>query len=384
MLPFRWFDRCDKGWGALMIRALHAIAERSHCREARPLPSTTHMSSGAHAEPCVDLTATVERIFDDMERPQYRGQNPPDNLRVDAVVAAALAASPRLATLTTLDLSDYARTAGGVGIGPMGVRALAASPHVSALTHLDLSDNDVGDEGVRALTASPFLSNLTHLTLGRNEIGPAGARALSVSPYITALTQLDLSGNNVGDEGAIVLAASSLLSGLIDLDLSYNDIGDDGAWALATSPSVATLTTLGLAGHAFTDASVLALAKSPYVAMLKTLALDGNSVYLAQETQEALLQVPFRVTLCGGDEYACRVCGYRWAVPPWGFYGDAPTYFFCYCCGIEAGLDDRDRERILRWRREWLAHPEPWLEPRAKPAHWDVQRQLISIPVEYR
>jgi hypothetical protein len=37
----------------------------------------------------------------------------------------------------------------------MGARALAASPHLTGLTTLDLDGNAIGEAGVQALAASP-------------------------------------------------------------------------------------------------------------------------------------------------------------------------------------------------------------------------------------
>jgi hypothetical protein len=62
------------------------------------------------------------------------------------------------------------------------VRALAASPHVAGLTSLNLSDNSIGDEGARALASSPHLSRLTYLDVHDNGI-TAEVRALLVKRF---------------------------------------------------------------------------------------------------------------------------------------------------------------------------------------------------------
>lgn len=88
--------------------------------------------------------------------------------------AAELAASPRLAQLTRLNLS-------GQALGDAGLEAFAASPHVSGVQVLVLTSNGIPAAGVEALARSSNLPNLTHLYLAHNPIGAAGVRALGSS-----------------------------------------------------------------------------------------------------------------------------------------------------------------------------------------------------------
>ena len=74
-----------------------------------------------------------------------------------------------------------------IKIGDEGAKALANSPHLQNLTSLDLSDNDIGVEGAIALTNSPHLQNLTNLNLKRNQIGDEGATAIVNSPHLKCL-----------------------------------------------------------------------------------------------------------------------------------------------------------------------------------------------------
>jgi uncharacterized protein (TIGR02996 family) len=104
-----------------------------------------------------------------------------DELRLTNVTTRALAdlvASPYLGDIITrgdiiiLDLH---------GIGAAGAAALAASPHLARLTSLDLVYNAIGDAGAAALAASPHLANLTSLRLYANDDirrRSAGAKAL--------------------------------------------------------------------------------------------------------------------------------------------------------------------------------------------------------------
>ena len=67
-------------------------------------------------------------------------------------------------------------------LGHAGVEALAASPQLARLTTLDLAENQISEAGARALAASPHLTRLTTLELGANQIGDAGVQALAASP----------------------------------------------------------------------------------------------------------------------------------------------------------------------------------------------------------
>ena len=141
---------------------------------------------------------------------------------LDCSDVAALAASPHLAKLTSLNLLNLTYN----GIGPDGVRTLAASPHLSNLTSLDLAYNGIRDAGVRALAASPHLSNLVSLNLKFNDIGTAGARALAASQHLGRLTHLNLLYNAIGAAGAQALAnPSNGLPALTEVTFDRNRIG---------------------------------------------------------------------------------------------------------------------------------------------------------------
>src|SRR5262249_46004686 len=67
------------------------------------------------------------------------------------------------------------------GVRAAGAVALAGSPHLGRLTSLNLRSNAIGDAGAAALAASPHLARLTSLDLGSSGIGDAGAAALAAS-----------------------------------------------------------------------------------------------------------------------------------------------------------------------------------------------------------
>jgi uncharacterized protein (TIGR02996 family) len=165
-----------------------------------------------------------------------------------------LAASPLLAKMNHLGVgpAGWAGWTGDEALGTVGARALASSPHLTRLVSLNLSDCVIGPDGAKALADSPGMRNLTSLDLSGWDCTPAnlirdeGASALADSPHLAQLTSLDLMENCITAEGAKALAASPHLTRLTALNLMGNPIGPEGARALATSPFLTGLKTLGL------------------------------------------------------------------------------------------------------------------------------------------
>lgn len=83
------------------------------------------------------------------------------NLTGVAAVARELFASPHLARLRSLDLSDN-------GLDDDAAVALAGSPHLEKLAWLDLSKNKISAKGLDALAASQRLPRLGYLCLADN------------------------------------------------------------------------------------------------------------------------------------------------------------------------------------------------------------------------
>ena len=83
-----------------------------------------------------------------------------------------------------------------------GALALAASPVLASLTKLDISNNKIGDTGVAALVGSPKARNLRELDVSECKIGPAGIIVIAQSPHLANLRELWLSSNNIDLPGA--------------------------------------------------------------------------------------------------------------------------------------------------------------------------------------
>ncbi|MFE9614333.1 hypothetical protein [Streptomyces sp. NPDC006012] len=89
-----------------------------------------------------------------------------------------------------------------------------------------------------------------------------------------------------------------------------------------------------------------------------------------------------------GTETVCRVCGFT---GPLFWDEGVPSGAVCPCCDSESGIDDLgipgdwQALRLIRSRRGyWVALGAPWADPAARPAGWDVLRQIGDIPPAWR
>jgi hypothetical protein len=138
-------------------------------------------------------------------------------------------------------------------MGDEGAEALAGSPYLKRLTTLDLYESGLEVAGVRALARSASLAGLTTLVLGgacREVDGDAWAAALVEPPaQLARLKYLHLSFNSIGDAGVRALAAAPQLACLTTLDLTSNQCGGEGARALVDSAHLRGLRALKLRGN---------------------------------------------------------------------------------------------------------------------------------------
>jgi uncharacterized protein (TIGR02996 family) len=127
------------------------------------------------------------------------------------------------------------------------VLGLRHFPGLARLTALGLRNNDLSAVAVAALATSPHLAGLTSLDLGLNQrLGDAGALSLAGSPHLANLTTLSLGACGITDAGVEALAASPHLANLTDLDLSVNSVSEVGLQALVSSPHLKRLTRIGV------------------------------------------------------------------------------------------------------------------------------------------
>lgn len=142
-----------------------------------------------------------------------------------AALASALAACPRLASLSLSDnvligryLSDKGQAYDGEGADCSAVHALLSPEATRCLSRLDLSHNHLGDEGASALSLA--LATLERpaleLVLGFSKLTPKGVRLLCASlrrpvrppGRKPALGALQLRNNTLLAAGAAAVAAS--------------------------------------------------------------------------------------------------------------------------------------------------------------------------------
>jgi uncharacterized protein (TIGR02996 family) len=183
-------------------------------------------------------------------------------------VLAALAASPHLARIQSLDLA-------GNDLRAEDCRTLAESPHLAGLEALHLGSNHFGAEGARALAASPHLGRLRLLGLANTGIGASGVEALADSPTLDGVEVFLLDHNRLGGVSLEALAAGRHLRNLRRLSVGHSEVSAAGLRALAFAPRFAGLEELRAGHNPLGNEGVAALAGSPYLTHLTNLRLPA-------------------------------------------------------------------------------------------------------------
>ena len=63
---------------------------------------------------------------------------------------------------------------------------------------------------------------------------------------------------------------------------------------------------------------------------------------------------------------------------------DGAQYVICTCCGGESGVDDLDLKSVRYYRSKWIAAGCAWFSPEARPADWQLDRQMSGLPTVWR
>jgi uncharacterized protein (TIGR02996 family) len=130
---------------------------------------------------------------------------------------AALAASPHLDRLTSLDLEEgYLSYDAGV--------ILAGARWLRQLRGLNLARNSIGDVGIRDLIQAGSFDNLRVFELRRCGLGTLALEAIVGASFFPRLEALGLEGNKVRNAGGRLLAASPHIERFQVLDLRDNGI----------------------------------------------------------------------------------------------------------------------------------------------------------------
>jgi uncharacterized protein (TIGR02996 family) len=215
---------------------------------------------------------------------------------IDEVHASAKKLLPAAAGLfaqepvSFLDLSGLAKN---------DCKTIAGSPWLAQVRRLRLR-GELKNPGVTALAASPHLMSLTSLNLGQSGIGSAGAGALA-GARIRGLRSLSLSGNPLTDEGLIALLATPLLARCRRLYLARCRLSDLAAKELASASHLDQLSGLCLGGNAIGDEGAIALAKSPYLKHLRRLELPDELSAETRTLLEERFGRALRFQYGGGD-----------------------------------------------------------------------------------
>jgi uncharacterized protein (TIGR02996 family) len=138
------------------------------------------------------------------------------NLKIGGDGTVALARSPNLGALCDLDLGWW-------GLTPRGLAALAQAMWFPQLRRLRLGGFGAGREGLEVLAAAP-LSALRSLELFYSDLDADCLRPLLAAPWVRGLTHLELSNNPLGEKGADLLATADGLDGLVELNLQTTEI----------------------------------------------------------------------------------------------------------------------------------------------------------------
>ncbi|HAA56348.1 MAG TPA: hypothetical protein DCE42_16405 [Myxococcales bacterium] len=175
----------------------------------------------------------------------------------------------------------------GEGITGKGAAALAASPKLRSVRTLDLNRNRIGLRGLRTLLQSPHLKHLKALHLGRNRLSYKHMSLFTEEIAIEALERLDLDHNKLSPGAIRALAKAPMLSTLQELNLSHNPIKKGGCDALADCEQLAHLKVLVLDECRLKDDDIASLIRSPYLMNLKRLILSRNQLTLKSIEQIA-------------------------------------------------------------------------------------------------
>jgi uncharacterized protein (TIGR02996 family) len=189
---------------------------------------------------------------------------------------AELAASPWLAHLRGLDLSDN-------GIDTAALAHLTASRFICLLQALDLSGNPIGPRGAALIANARWADDLSELHLARCELGGKGVRGEALVGLLGGRSRqwrrLHLSNNALCRRELVRLVDSPVMPSLTALDLALNPLSDNGAAVLADSPNAAGLVHLGLCSTETGNLGLTALAQSPHLKNLRSLDLRCHNCW---------------------------------------------------------------------------------------------------------
>ena len=165
------------------------------------------------------------------------------------------------------------------GITAEAMEAVAMSPMLAQLTSLDLSDNHLDAQGLHRLMESSHLRQLEHLCLRNTGNADQAILALCDTPHLTSLRELDLSKTSLSALGADMFSLAVSLPELVRLDLSSNELGEDAIQRLGRWSGFRKLQVLKLSSNEIGASGFVSLCEALREdACLEELWLDHNQL----------------------------------------------------------------------------------------------------------
>ncbi|MDY3559206.1 TIGR02996 domain-containing protein [Gemmata sp. JC673] len=209
--------------------------------------------------------------------PAVLALNPITGLSVrkfDDADVRALINEPLVRTVIRLNLCGGGWGETRISFGDETAAALAASPNLARLEELDLTQNRLTTEGVRVLAHSPVLTCLKRLRLYGNEINDGTYEMLARSPLGARMTAWLVDGSaGVTSEAAGILMGAKHLTHIEVLSFDNTSINDSGVEALTASSHLASVRELDFRNTNITAAAVQRLARARVFANLERLNL---------------------------------------------------------------------------------------------------------------
>ncbi len=166
---------------------------------------------------------------------------------------------------------------------PQAGQALASSPALGDIQTLDLSSNALKDEGIEGLAVRRW-DQLSTLNLTQNQLTDAAAPSLARLLHNGRISHLSLAENRALGAGITQMLRDAPPGPLHTLELNDTGCSDDALYVLSQRRTSRSLRVLDLSGTPITDAGVHILAQSPHLDSLASLRL----LDCAGVTQKAL------------------------------------------------------------------------------------------------
>jgi uncharacterized protein (TIGR02996 family) len=184
----------------------------------------------AGGTPAVQATRDLAALAPFRRLEQLTINSPSYGQALGAKAIRNIAASPFWRHLRRLTIANF-------GFGDVAARALAEAPPAPNLRTLNVPVHNLTARGIAALAASPVLRTVTTLQIDCGQgIGDEGATRLAQSPHLGNLSSLDIAYSRVSDAGLKAMADAPWAANLVRLNYRDNGLGKPGL-SLLTDPN---------------------------------------------------------------------------------------------------------------------------------------------------